>query len=121
MSQTGHVAVVDDDATVCKGLARLLTAYGIASQTYTSASDFLDALRSGMPDCLIVDVNMPSISGLDLMRELVFRGIRIPSIVITARPSEEIRHRCRDLGATSYLAKPLDHDALMAAINSACC
>jgi FixJ family two-component response regulator len=119
MQQAGYVAVVDDDAAVRDSLALLLRAYGIDSHTYGSASDFLDSLRSDMPDCLVVDVNMPSISGLDLLRELSLLGVRIPSVVITGRDSEGTRDQCRVLGVTAYLVKPLDADALIGAINSA--
>src|SRR6516165_9482441 len=83
MQQSGYVAIVDDDASTRKALARLLRVHGINSRSYPSARIFLEGLSSGMPVCLIVDVNMPEMTGIELQRELLDRGIRIPTIVIT--------------------------------------
>jgi FixJ family two-component response regulator len=102
-----------------KALAGLLSAHGIDARTYGSARDFLEALPSGMPDCLIVDLNMPYMSGLELQRELLRVGARIPTIVVTARDDKSYRDQCRGLGAMAYLVKPVSPDALIAAINSA--
>ena len=83
MPQGGYVAIVDDDVSMRKGVASLLRAHGIDAQTYGSARDFLAALPSGMPDCLITDLNMPHMSGLELQRELMRLGAPIPTIVVT--------------------------------------
>ena len=82
---SGHVVVVDDDASLRQALARLLAMHKIDCRTYPSARAFLTALPSAMPDCLIVDVNMPEITGLDLQRELLKLGVHIPTIVIHRR------------------------------------
>ena len=71
-----------------------------------------------MPDCLIVDVNMPEMTGIELQRELLDRGIRIPTIVITASNDKSIAARAASLGAAAFFLKPVPRDALMAAINS---
>jgi DNA-binding response OmpR family regulator len=71
-----------------------------------------------MPDCLIVDLNMPYMSGVELQRELLRLEARIPTIVLTARDDKCYRDQCRGLGAMAYLVKPVNPDALIAAISS---
>jgi len=115
MSQ--YLAVVDDDASVRKALAVLLCACGFASRTFASAGEFLAVLPSGMPDCLITDLEMPEMNGLDLQRELSRRGVRIRTVVITGNDCERYREQCRDLGVAAYLVKPVGCDALIAAIS----
>jgi FixJ family two-component response regulator len=118
MPQARYVAIVDDDDDVRSGLARLLHAHGVDARSYSSARDFLEALPYGMPDCLIVDVNMPHMSGLELQRELLHLDARIPTIVVTACDDKSYRDQCRVLGAMAYLVKPVSPDALIAAISS---
>jgi FixJ family two-component response regulator len=119
MPQARHVAIVDDDFSMRRALVCLLHAHEIDARTYGSARDFLEALPSGMPDCLIVDLNMPYMSGVELQRELLRVGARIPTIVVTARDNKSYRDQCRGLGAMAYLVKPVSPDALIATINSA--
>ena len=119
MQRYGYVAIVDDDASMRKALARLLRIHGINSRSYPSARVFLEALSSGMPDCLIVDVNMPEMTGIELQRELLNRGVRIPTIVISANDDKSIAASAASLGATAFFVKPVPRGALMAAINSA--
>ena len=116
--QAGYVAIVDDDAGVRKGLANLLRAHGVDARMYASGRDFLKTLPSGVPACLIVDVNMPEMTGLELQGELARRSLRIPTVVITGYDQEGVRDKCRAFGAVAYLRKPMDSDALIAAINS---
>lgn len=111
------IAIVDDDPSVLKALARLLSARGIEVRTYTSARDFLISLPDGTPECLIVDLQMPEMTGLDLQRHLTRAGTRIPTIVITAHNEGEMRELCKSLGASAFLSKPLQDTALFAAIN----
>jgi FixJ family two-component response regulator len=118
MLQARHVAIVDDDQDVRSALACLLRAHGIDARTYGSARDFLEALPSGMPDCLIVDLNMPYMSGLELQRELLHLGASIPTIVVTACDDKSYRDQSRALGGMAYLVKPVGPDALIAAISS---
>jgi FixJ family two-component response regulator len=119
MQRSGYVAIVDDDAPIREALARLLRIQGINSRSYPSALVFLEALTSGMPDCLIVDVNMPEMTGIELERELLNRGVRIPTIVISANDDESIAASAASLGAVAFFVKPVPRGALMAAINSA--
>jgi FixJ family two-component response regulator len=115
----GFVAIVDDDSAVRKALSRLLGASTIQAQAFGSAREFLDSLGSGVPDCLILDMQMPEMTGLELQRELLRLGTRIPTIVITAHNESGLRERCLAAGAAAYLVKPLDGTELLASIDSA--
>jgi FixJ family two-component response regulator len=116
---TGFVAIVDDDFAVRKALSRLLCASAIRSRAFASGREFLDSLPSGAPDCLIVDLQMPEMTGLELQAELSQAGSRIPTIVITAHHDAGLRERCLTAGAAAYLVKPLDDVVLLGSIASA--
>jgi FixJ family two-component response regulator len=117
------IAIVDDDLSVLKALARLLRTRAIEARTYASARDFLAALPDGMPDempeCLILDLQMPEMNGLELQRHLNREGITIPTIVITAHREADMRELCEAAGAETYLLKPLQDTILLAAIDEA--
>lgn len=113
------IAIVDDDPSVLKALARLLTARAFQIRTYTSAREFLRTLPDGLPECLIVDLQMPDMTGLELQRHLTRTGVRIPTIVITAHNEAGARERCELAGASAFLSKPLQDTLLLAAIADA--
>jgi FixJ family two-component response regulator len=113
------IAIVDDDPSVLRALARLLRARAIEARTYTSAREFLTALPDGLPECLIVDLEMPDMTGLELQRYLTRKGILIPTIVITAHDEAGARERCESAGAAAFLSKPLQDTSLLAAIDNA--
>jgi FixJ family two-component response regulator len=113
------IAIVDDDPSVLRALARLLRARAIEARTYTSAREFLTALPDGLPECLIVDLQMPDMTGLELQRYLTRKGILIPTIVITAHNEAGARERCESAGAAAFLSKPLQDTSLLAAIDNA--
>ena len=114
------VAIVDDDASVLKALARLLRVRGLEVRTYTSARDFLAALHDGLlPECLILDLQMPETNGLELQRQLILSRVHIPTIVITANNEPGARDRCRAAGAMAFLTKPLQETLLFTAIEEA--
>ena len=117
MAPSPWVAIVDDDPSVLKALARLLRTRAVEARTYTSAQAFLASLPDGLPECLIVDLQMPEMTGLELQRQLNRAGIRIPTIVITAHDEADMRELCAAAGAETYLLKPLQDTALLAAIN----
>src|SRR5262245_10164002 len=116
---SARIAIVDDDASVRKALARLLTASLFDTETYGSARDFLTSLETGKPDCLVVDLHMPDLTGFDLQRHLLRTGVRIPTIVITAYNEPGLRERCQSAGAAAFLLKPLDGSTLIEVINAA--
>jgi FixJ family two-component response regulator len=110
------IAIVDDDPAVLRGLSRLLRARAFRAQTYGSGQEFLAALPTGLPDCLIVDFQMPEMNGLELQQHLVSNGIEIPTILITAYGDVALRdHR----GLVASLRKPLQEKALFDAIDRA--
>jgi FixJ family two-component response regulator len=115
------IAVVDDDPAVLRGLKRLLTAWSYRAETYESAREFLATLGDHRPDCLIVDLHMPDVTGLELQQLLAQSQIDIPTIFITAHDDEDVRERCKSAGAKALLAKPLHDQTLMDAIAAAGC
>jgi len=112
------VAIVDDDPSVLKALARLLTARSFVPRTYLSGPQFLASLLDGAPDCLIADLQMPEMTGLELQRALILRGTQIPTIIITAHDEAGMRDRCTVAGAVAYLSKPVHDTLLFAAIDA---
>jgi FixJ family two-component response regulator len=113
------IAIVDDDPSVLKALSRLLRTRGLHARTYSSAREFLAALPAGLPQCLIVDLQMPEMSGLELLQHLMRVGLQIPTVVITAHGDTGMRERCQFAGAAAFLLKPLQDTALFAAIAEA--
>jgi len=117
--QRARGAIVDDDPSVRKALSLLLSASSFETDTYGSAAEFLQSLRNGKPECLIVDLQMPDMTGLELQHHLVRGGINIPTIAITAHNEFGAMERCRSAGAKAFLLKPIQEETLIAAINSA--
>ena len=116
---TGHIAIVDDDAPVGRALARLIKAYSYSVQVYQSAREFLDALKTGTPACLIVDLQMEEMTGLQLVHHLADIGLRIPAIFVTARDEPGMQQSCEASGAIAFLLKPVMNEALLHAIDTA--
>jgi FixJ family two-component response regulator len=113
------IAVVDDDPAVLKGLRRLLQSRAFRVQTFESGRDFLAALPHGLPECLIVDLQMPGMSGLELQQHLARNCIPIPIILITAHGEAALRGRHEEAGLVAFLLKPVQENSLFAAINKA--
>jgi FixJ family two-component response regulator len=113
------IAVVDDDTSVRKALAHLLTLNAYTTNTFGSAKEFLNSLGQGTPNCLVLDLQMPDWSGLDLQHHLLRNGIKIPTVIITAHDEIGLRERCSSAGAAAFLVKPISVDALINAIDSA--
>jgi len=114
-----RVAIVDDEPAVRTALARLLEASSFETKTYGSAREFIDSIRGGEPECLVVDVHMPDFTGLDLQRYLNGINKKIPTIVITAFDDAGIRERSVASGAKAFLTKPLHGPTLIDAIRNA--
>src|SRR5262249_39303866 len=110
------VAIVDDDESVRKALKRLLRAANLNAETFASGQEFLAAVASSCPDCIVLDVHMPGMNGLDVQKRLIQESRRLPVVVITGHDEPQTRAQCLAAGATAYLRKPIDDQALLAAI-----
>jgi FixJ family two-component response regulator len=113
------VAVVEDDVSVREATNHLLRLLGYAAVSFASAEDFLNSGRVHDTSCLITDVHLPGMSGVELQSRLTSDGHRVPVIFITAFPDEEIRTRVLSRGALCYLSKPLEHQTLVAWLEQA--
>jgi FixJ family two-component response regulator len=113
------ISIVDDDPSVREGTMDLLNAMGFITETFQHADDFLQADRLHGTSCLIADVHLPGMSGLELYDHLVGSGNFVPTILITAFPDEGDRLRALQAGVFCYLAKPFKESELLACIQSA--
>jgi len=113
------IAVVDDDESVRRATRRLLRTAGFEAETYASGTDFLEAVQHYTPSCVIVDLHMPGMSGLEVQSRLAVIGFEIPVLFITAYDDPGARDRALQAGAVSYLRKPFTEEALLQAIDSA--
>jgi len=110
------VFVVDDEESVRKALSRLLAASGMKVATFASGDGFLAAATLRAPDCVVLDLHMPGLTGLDVLLKLNQSGLDVPAIVITAHDEPQSRAQCLEAGAIEYLCKPIDAAALLDAI-----
>ena len=119
MSNLPLISVVDDDESVRESLSGLIRSVGFGVMVFASAEEFLNPNRLLDTDCLILDVRMPGMSGIDLQRQLAASHMSIPVIFITAHGDEEARVRALNGGAVDYLLKPFSEEALLKAIDTA--
>jgi FixJ family two-component response regulator len=110
------VYIVDDDASVLTGLSRLMRSAGIEARAFASASEFLGAVEETPGACVLLDITMPRVSGLEVQQRLRDRGIDLPVIAVSARDDDDTRAMARSLGAKLFLRKPVDDRALLDAI-----
>ena len=115
----GKVLVVDDDASVRKSLRRLIRAAGYDVETLEDAAAYLARAAERPPACLILDIRMPGMSGLDLLRVVAGTARALPIVLISGHGDEEVRAQALDAGAVDVLYKPLDETTLLAAIDQA--
>lgn len=118
--QNGRVvSVVDDDASLRRSLRNLLTSVGLRVETFDSAEVFLESDSLDKTGCLVLDLRMPGMGGLGLLRRLAASGTRIPVIILTAHGDEDMRQRTLQTGAVAFLEKPVKGPALLGAVRSA--
>lgn len=110
------IAVVDDEEDVRVALHRLLRSAGFEVLVYASGNEFLRHAQDSAPDCLVLDLHMPGMSGFDVQAELNERQSSLPVVVITGNDMAEGRRRALDGGADAYLCKPVDDESLINAI-----
>ena len=118
-AKTKLVAIVDDDDLMRGALQGLLKAAGMASRAFGSAEEFLESGQQHQTGCLIADIRMSGMSGLELQAKLNVEQCRIPTIFITAHGDERMRMQALRAGAVEFLAKPFDHAALLESVRAA--
>jgi FixJ family two-component response regulator len=112
------VSIVDDDPSVRSSTRRLLRSSGMRAEVFASAEEFLQSRRVEETGCLLLDVSMPGMGGLELQRQLAETGWLIPIVFLSARASEEEERRALEAGAASFLRKPVSKEALLNAIRA---
>jgi FixJ family two-component response regulator len=113
MSQAQMVSIVDDDPLAREGIRELVESLGYKTVAFVSAQDFLQSGAIAATGCLITDLQMPGLSGLDLQERLHAQGYRTPVILITAYPNEKHRSRAMSAGAIGFLSKPFEEQCLV--------
>jgi FixJ family two-component response regulator len=112
------IAVIEDNPSMLKGLNRLLSAHGFRVLTFASAESFLDEIVKCEAECLLLDINLGGMSGIDLQRQLTSSGRNLPVIFMTAVDSEAARQEAIEVGCVAYLRKPFLAKLLIDAVNS---
>jgi FixJ family two-component response regulator len=118
-SKNNMVAIVDDDDLMRSALQGLLKVAGLPARVFTSAEEFLESGQQRQTACLIADIRMPGISGLELQAKLNAENCRIPTIFITAHGDEKMRMQALRAGAVEFLAKPFDDEVLLESVRAA--
>jgi FixJ family two-component response regulator len=119
MANPPLISVVDDDDSVRESLRGLIRSVGFAVNVFASAEQFLESDHFSDTDCLILDVRMQGMNGLELQRKLATNHCEIPVVFVTAHGDEDVRARALNAGAVDYLLKPFSEEALLNAIDSA--
>ena len=119
MPKASLVSVVEDDQFFRESMRRLMRSLGYSVEAFASAADFLASPRLVETACLIADVNMPAMTGLELYRRLIDMGHAIPTILVTAYPDDDVRARALKDGVVCYLRKPVDEKHLMRCLRAA--
>jgi len=119
VAKAALISVVDDDDSVRESLRGLLRSVTFGVAVFASAEEFLSSHRIGETDCLILDVRMPGMSGLELQRRLAASHPEMPIIFITSHGDEELRSRALNSGAVDYLLKPFSEEPLLDAVHTA--
>jgi FixJ family two-component response regulator len=113
------ISIVDDDASMREATKELVRSLGYTATAFASAEDFLKSEQLSETACLISDVQMPGLSGIDLQRRLIANGHRMPIIFITAFPDERARARALGAGAVGFLTKPYREESLIECLGQA--
>lgn len=113
------IAIVDDETSICRALLRLLRVSHYRAESFSSPIAFLESLAERVPDCVVLDLQMPMMTGVELQQQLLQLDESPPVIIITAHDEPKMRERCLALGAVRYLRKPIEGDVLIDAIREA--
>jgi FixJ family two-component response regulator len=120
LSEQSLISVVDDDQSFRDSMRRLLKSLGYAVAVFPSAAEFLASPKLAATSCLVADVHMPEITGVELYRYLIETGHTIPTILVTAYPDDSVQERMLVEGVECYLRKPLEEAVLIGCLRSAC-
>lgn len=112
MAKRQLISIVEDDEPFRESMRKLMTALGYTAEAFASAADFLGSPLLAETVCLVADVQMPGMTGVELHKHLVDAGYAIPTILVTAYPDDAVRNRARKNGVVCYLGKPVDDDHL---------
>jgi FixJ family two-component response regulator len=113
------IAIVDDEPSICRALLRLLRLANYRAEAFASPLLFLESLTAHVPDCIVLDLQMPAMTGVELQQHLKHMNDPPPVIIITAHDESKMRDRCLALGAVRYLRKPIEGDLLIESIRQA--
>jgi FixJ family two-component response regulator len=113
------VSVVDDDESLRRSLKNLLGSVGFRVEAFASAEAFLQSIHQRRTGCLVLDLRLPGMNGLDLLRHLSDTGSNIPTVILTAHGDDEARQRSLQAGAVAFLSKPFNGNALLDVIRTA--
>jgi FixJ family two-component response regulator len=113
------ISIIDDDESIRESTKGFVRSLGYQAATFASAEEFLRSDSVSSTSCLITDVQMPGLSGIELQRGLIAQGVQMPTIFITAFPEEETRARAMKAGALGYLSKPFSEDSLLRCLSTA--
>jgi FixJ family two-component response regulator len=119
LSKPPMISIIDDDLSVRQATDGLVRSLGYRAATFASAEDYLQSDRMNETSCVIADVQMPGLSGVELQSLLITRGHRTPMIFITAFPEEKVRRRVLEAGAIGFLSKPFDEELLIEYLETA--
>jgi FixJ family two-component response regulator len=119
LAEPSVISVVDDDESFRDSMRRLLRSYGYVVAAFSSAAEFLASTQLPATACLVADVHMPAMTGVELCSRLLATGRAIPTILVSADPEDDVRDRMQDLGVRAYLSKPLDEAALIGSLRAA--
>jgi FixJ family two-component response regulator len=112
------VAIVDDEEPVRRALRRLFLAAGVDVETFASGYEFLESIKTQRPDCAVVDLRLPGLTGLDVLERLREAGFRLPTVIVSGHDQAGIAERVMAAGASAYLRKPLDEESLLQTVAS---
>ena len=113
------IAIVDDEVSICRALLRLLRVANYRAEAFNSPLLFLESLAERVPDCVVLDLQMPMMTGVEMQQQLLQLDDPPPVIIITAHDEPKTRERCLALGAVRYLRKPIEGDLLIESIEAA--
>ena len=119
MSKPGPlIAIVDDDESIRRSVKRLMMSAGLRAESYSSGQELLHAIKTNLPDCLVLDVQMPGMNGLEIQDRLAASGIRVPIVFVTGYEDSMAEARALKAGAAAFLYKPFSNRSLLEVVST---